>query len=146
MRILLVEDDSSTAKSIELMLKSDLNRGFVWRLAEKGGIIPPFTLEIVLVDGMYYYVHSVADRDEKTGSMKVRIWDTGRMSDTDIERCRTAVDALEDLSALADPAGIHSRLQTGVLRIDMDQVAYCVEWHHPLWSSEESRRPGYKLH
>ena len=128
------------------MLKSDLNRGFIWRLGDKGGIVPPFTLEIVLVDGMYYYVHSVAERDEKTGSMKVRIWDTGRMSDSDVEECRDSAWKLEDPSALADPSRIHSKLKLGVLRIDMDQVAYCVEWHHPLWSSEERSRTGYKLH
>ncbi len=119
---------------------------FLRNLGANRGIIPPFALELVLVDGMYYYVHSVEEAAEDSVSLSVRIWDTRRLDEGNLDLLRQKVSELDDPSRLADPKSIHPALDWGILRIDIDQISYCIEWHHNLWPVEGKRSMHSRLH
>ena len=130
------------------MIKKDRDPlyAFLRSLGARRGIIPPFALELVLTDGMYYYVHSIGEAAEDSISLSIRIWDTRRFDDKELDRLRKKVAGLDEPSSLASPKSIHPELDWGVLRIDIDQISYCVEWHHPLWPSGGGKSTGTRLH
>ena len=119
---------------------------FLRSLSARSGVIPPFALEIVLVDGMYYYVHSIEEAIEDSVSISVRIWDTRRLNEGELDRLRQETAKLDDPSRLADPKSLHPDLDWGVLRIDIDQISYSVEWHHRLWPVEDEKSMHTRLH
>jgi hypothetical protein len=119
---------------------------FLQNLSGRGGVIPPFALELVLVDGMFYYVHSVEEASEDSISIAVRIWDVRRINDEELDALRGKVASMDDPARLADPKTLHPSLDWGVLRIDIDQISYCVEWHHPLWPVEGRKPLRSRLH
>jgi hypothetical protein len=119
---------------------------FLRSLSSRRGIIPPFALELVLVDGMYYYVHSVDEASDDSVSISIRIWDTRHIDERDMEELRLRVAGLEDQSMLADPRSLHRDLDWGILRIDIDQISYCVEWHHKLWPVDAESTGRTRLH
>jgi hypothetical protein len=119
---------------------------FLRSISARSGVIPPFALELVLVDGMYYYVHSIEDAVEDSISISVRIWDTRRLDEGDLAQLRQKTAELDDPSRLVDPKSLHPDLDWGVLRIDIDQISYCVEWHHMLWPVEGKRSMHSRLH
>ena len=119
---------------------------FLRSLGARRGVIPPFALELVLVDGMYYYVHSVEEVGEDAVSIAIRIWDTRSLDDEELGRLRKEVAGLDDPARLADPKSLHPSLDWGVLRIDLDQISYCIEWHHRLWPVEGRKSLHTRLH
>lgn len=119
---------------------------FLRSLGVRRGIIPPFALELVLVDDMYYYVHSVEEAEEDSVSIAIRIWDTRNLDDDELGSLRWVIAELGDSSRLADPGSLHPHLDWGVLRIDIDQISYCIEWHHPLWPVEGGKSVHSRLH
>jgi len=119
---------------------------FIKLLGKRRGVIPPFTLELSLVDGNYFYVHSVQEAAEDSVSIAVRVWDTRHFDDDELERLQTDVAVLDDPAVLADPKNLHPNLDWAVLRVDLDQIAYCIDWHHPLWSGDETKSPRQRLH
>jgi len=125
---------------------SDPLHAFLRSLGTRSGVIPPFALELVLVDGMYYYVHSIEEAIEDSVSISVRIWDTRRLDEGELDRLRQETAELDDPSRLADPKSLHQNLDWGILRIDIDQISYCVEWHHRLWPVEGKQSMHSRLH
>lgn len=119
---------------------------FLRSLGARSGVIPPFALELVLVDGMYYYVHSIEEAIEDSVSISVRIWDTRHLDEGELDRLKEETAELDDPSRLADPKSLHPDLDWGVLRIDIDQISYCVEWHHRLWPVEGKQSMHSRLH
>ncbi len=119
---------------------------FLRSLGGRSGVIPPFALELVLVDGMYYYVHSIEEAIEDSVSISVRIWDTRHLDEGELDRLKEETAELDDPSRLADPKSLHPDLDWGVLRIDIDQISYCVEWHHRLWPVEGTQSMHSRLH
>lgn len=119
---------------------------FLRSLGARSGVIPPFALELVLVDGMYYYVHSIEEAIEDSVSISVRIWDTRHLDEVELDRLKEETAELDDPSRLADPKSLHPDLDWGVLRIDIDQISYCVEWHHRLWPVEGKQSMHSRLH
>ncbi len=119
---------------------------FLRSLGTRRGVIPPFALELALVDGMYYYVHSVEETGEDSVSIAIRVWDTRSLDDEEMGRLRKEVAGLDDLARLADPKSLHPSLGWGVLRIDLDQISYCIEWHHRLWPVEGRKSLHTRLH
>lgn len=130
------------------MIKKDRDplHAFLRNLSTRSGAIPPFALELVLLDGMYYYVHSVEAAADDSVSISIRIWDTRRLDEGDLEKLKKEVAGLDDPSRLADPKSLHPDLDWGVLRIDVDQISYCVEWHHTLWPVEGKQSMHSRLH
>ncbi len=130
------------------MIKKDRDplHAFLRGLGARRGAIPPFALELVLTDGMYYYVHSIEEAVEDSISISVRIWDTRRFDERELNELRKKVAKLDEPSSLAAPKSIHPALDWGVLRIDIDQISYCVEWHHTLWPVEDGKTPRTRLH
>jgi hypothetical protein len=109
------------------------------------GIIPPFALEIVLRDRSHFFVHSVSLRDEITRSLIARIWDFRACSDEDIEQIKASLNNLRNRSDLEDIHKIHSRLDWANLRLDLDEIAYCIEWHDRLWPEAEKPAIGFPV-
>lgn len=119
---------------------------FLRSLSARSGAIPPFALELVLVDGMFYYIHSIEEATEDSVSLSIRIWDTRRIADVELDRLREEIAHLDEPSRLADPKSLHPALDWGVLRIDIDQISYCVEYHHKLWPVEGKQSMHSRLH
>jgi len=122
----------------------EYGRGLIWTLAKMRGIIPPFVLEVILIDGSHYYVHSVPIRDEETKSLVVRIWDLRAMTADDIADLKASLSKLRSRDELSDERKIHSRLDWGNLRIELKQIAYCIEWHDRLWPEAEKLELGFR--
>jgi hypothetical protein len=119
---------------------------FLKLLGRRRGVIPPFTLELSLVDGNWFYLHSVQEAAEDSVSISLRVWDTRALDDEELDRLHADTASIDDLTLLSDPKNLHPHLDWAVLRVDLDQIAYCVEWHHPLWSSDESKQSRQRLH
>ena len=119
---------------------------FLVSLGARRGVIPPFALELVLIDGMYYYIHSVEEAGEDSVSIAIRIWDTRNIDDEELGRLRKKVAGLDDPARLADPKSLHPSLDWGVLRIDFDHISYCIEWHHRLWPVSGKKAMHNRLH
>jgi hypothetical protein len=130
------------------LIKKDKDplHAFLRSLGERGGVIPPFAMELILVDGMFYYVHSVERAPEDSVSISIRIWDTRNLDDKELGRLRKTVSGLSDASSLADPTSLHPALDWGTLRVDMDRISYCVEWHHALWPVDRKKATRSRLH
>jgi hypothetical protein len=119
---------------------------FIKLLGRRRGVIPPFTLELSLVDGNWFYVHSVQEASEDSVSIALRVWDTRALDDEELDRLQADTASIDDLTLLSDPKNLHPHLDWAVLRVDLDQIAYCVEWHHPLWSGDEPKQSRQRLH
>jgi hypothetical protein len=134
--------------ALEDMIKKNRDplHAFLRSLSSRSGAIPPFALELVLVDGMVYYVHSVENSSEESVSVSIKVWDTRNLDDRELDRLKEAVNDLEEASMLSDPRSLHPGLDWGVLRIDIDQISYCVEWHHKLWPVEGKKSTLSRLH
>ena len=130
------------------MIKKDRDplHAFLRNLGSRPGIIPPFALELVLIDGMFYYVHSIEETPEDSLSISVRVWDTRHLDDNELAALRGKVADLEDPSRLSDPKQLHPGLDWGTLRIDIDQISYCVEWRHRLWPTEGKISTTSRIH
>jgi hypothetical protein len=126
--------------------EKDPLHAFLRSLGERGGVIPPFAMELVLIDGMFYYVHSVERAAGDSLSISIRIWDTRQFDDKELARLRKAVAGLSDPAKLADPKRLHPALDWGTLRVDLDRISYCVEWHHALWPVDRKKATHSRLH
>jgi hypothetical protein len=118
-------------------------RQFISYLSKVKGIIPPFVLELVIRDGARYFIHSVIDRDEKSKSAVIRIWDFRAMTEKDIEELKVILSELHDRSKLADERKVHPKLDWANLRIALDDIMYCIEWHDRSWPEEEREKMGF---
>ncbi len=101
-----------------------------------GVTVPPLCVEVFLKDGNRYYLHSVGIINEENGSLVLRIWDFRAFSPEDIEELKVR---LNDIQSLDNETAIHPKLDWTNLRLHLNDIAYCVEWHDRLWP--EAKRP-----
>ena len=124
------------------MIKSSVGGDSVrdWLLSIDG-VVPPFCVELFLKNGVKYYLHSVTLKDEK--SAVVRIWDLRAFSEGDSETLKSDLNKIRDRSELSDARKVHPKLDWANLRIYLDGIDYCVEWHDRLWPMEKRPQMGY---
>jgi len=106
------------------------------------GVIPPFCVELAMVDGSGFYLHSIPEKDELTQSIVLRIWDLRNFSENEVLEMKENIQSCsrEDLD---DPKKIHPKLDLADVHAHMQDIRYVVEWNGKLWRREE--RPHYGL-
>ena len=102
----------------------------------RGGIIPPFCVEVVLKDGARYSLHSVLECDEETRTLCFRIWDLRALSEADVAALKQTLNSIRDREKLAPAEKVHPKLDWANVRAHYDDVSYCIEWHDRIWPTE----------
>ena len=108
----------------------------------RGGLIPPFCVEIVLRDGARYNLHSIVSFDDETRTMCARIWDFRAFRPGEIMELKQKLNQLSERSKLAPAEAVHPKLDWANLRVHYDDISYCVEWHDRVWPDDEVSRIG----
>ncbi len=106
-------------------------------------LVPPFCVEVVLKDRHRFYLHSVASKDVETKSLVLRIWDLRAFSDNDLDDLRTNLNSINSRKELNDEQKIHPKLDWANLRLNIKDIAYCVEWHDRIWPEDERPKIGF---
>ena len=120
----------------------------------KGGIIPPFCVELALKDGRHYDLHSILEFDDETETMCARIWDLRAFHPEEIEELKRKLNNVRDRKTLAPAEAVHPKLDWANVRLHYGDIAYCIEWHDRVWPVEgntqedngSSRQNSTKLH
>ena len=114
-------------------ISCDICTQWFWELGETP--IPPLCLEIVLRDSSRYFMQSVILKDEESKSMVVRIWDMRAFTEVDVEELKQKMN--DRIITGKKPADVeHPKLDVANLRMHLDDLWYCVEWHNRFWPEE----------
>lgn len=113
---------------------------WIWQLGKLPGIIPPFCVEVNLMDGNSFYIHSVQQQDEETKSLILRIWDFRSFTPDDIEALKTNLALVENRGNLEDPHNLHPKLDWADVRLHLQNINYAVEWNDRLLPREERKK------
>ncbi|MBW8012155.1 MAG: hypothetical protein FVQ83_13120 [Chloroflexi bacterium] len=117
---------------------------WIWQMGKAEGVVPPFCVEVTLNDGNSYYLHSVPDRDEKTLSLVLRIWDFRTITPETMEEIKQNLNKLRSRGELQDNLDkIHPSLDWADIRLNLQNINYVIEWNDRLWPREE--RPQFGL-
>lgn len=103
-------------------------------------VLPPFYLELILRDGRSYSVHSLLHYDESSSTITLRIWDPWGMNGEDVEELLEGLDEIVTRHELEPPEALPPHLNWGLLRIDPDDIWYCIEWHDRTCPAEEPKK------
>ncbi len=107
-------------------------------------IIPPFCVELVLRDGNHYFLHSISGKDEETQSMVMRIWDLRALTHEDIDETKLNLNKINSRKELSDKDKIHPKIDWANLRIHVNDILHCIEWHDRLWPEEQRPKIGFQ--
>lgn len=124
----------------EASTRIDYVADWVWGISEDE-TIPPFCVELILREGGHYWLHSIAAKNEESKTLGLRIWDLRALTEHDLEDLKAKLNTLSDRSELRSE--IHPKLDYGNLRIHLDDVWCCVEWHDRLWPDEGRPEVGF---
>lgn len=114
---------------------------WIWQIRD---IVPPFCVEIVLSDGSRYFLRSVSGKDDQTKSLVIRIWDFRAFSIQEIEDLKKRINQIKSRSELSNEQEIHPKLDWANLHLkNINQIAYCVEWHDRIWPEENRPKIGF---
>ncbi|MFH1824836.1 MAG: hypothetical protein ABH873_06385 [Candidatus Firestonebacteria bacterium] len=120
----------------------DYKNDWIWNLDKTPYSIPPFCLEIVLQDRSRYFVQCLIQKDEETKSMVFSIWDLRDFSNNDIETLRKNLNNI-DISENSSYEKMHPKLDRANLRVHLDDICYCIEWHIKFWKIETREIKGF---
>ena len=74
--------------------------------------------------------------------MVVRIWDMRAFNEDDIEKLKQNMNDL--ILVGKKPCDVtHPKLDVGNLRIRLDDLWYCIEWHNRFWPKEFKGKVGF---
>lgn len=110
---------------------------WLWKIK---GVVPPFCVEIILSDGTRYYLYSVLDHDEDTGTGVLRIYDLRALTEGEQEGLKQRLNNIKDRSELIDPEQLHPKLDWANVYLRSGDIIRCVEWHDRLWPENQ---PGF---
>lgn len=109
-------------------------KGLLWLLSEMTGPpLPPYLLEVVMVNGHRYCVHSGNSRDEKRNSLVLNVYDFRAIDQSSETIIKEKLDE-DTWGEVSKPEDLHPLLKTGRLRCDLDEISYCVEWLSRWWT------------
>lgn len=119
----------------------DFAAGWILRIS---GIVPPFCVEVVLSDTRCFYLHSVCSYDKETNTAVLRVWDMRVIDNNDVENLKAKLNQMTSRDEYGtEGKTLHPKLDWANLRCNIDQIAYCVEWHDRLWPEEERPKMGF---
>jgi hypothetical protein len=113
------------------------------KLMCKGGLIPPFCVEIVLRDSTRYFLHSIVAFEDDTRTMCARIWDLRALRPKEVDELKQRLNKLRDRAKLSPAEKVHPKLDWANLHLHYDDVTYCVEWHDRLWPEDDRPKFGF---
>ncbi|MEK6221260.1 MAG: hypothetical protein N2D54_03335 [Chloroflexota bacterium] len=116
---------------------------WIWQLADMQGVIPPFCVELTLIDGTRVFLHSVPEKNDKTESLILRFWDFRALDEEDIQELKTNLSDSCTMKDQENPKDIHPGLDWADLRLHIQNISYAIEWNDSLWPREE--RPQFGL-
>ncbi len=111
--------------------------GWIWQMGTMQGVIPPFCVEVNLMDGTTYFLHSVPEQDNESKSLVMRVWDFRSFSQEDIEELKSRLNTLENRAQLQDLRAVHPKLDYADVRLHLQNINYAVEWNDRLLPREE---------
>lgn len=110
----------------------------IWQLFDKfSGTLPPYLLEIVMVDGRSFFIHALESRDEKSKSMILVVFDLSLIDPEEEYELKTRLDQTGHWSDSSSVNDLHTLLKLGRLHCSLDEIAYCVEWLGRRWRLED---------
>jgi hypothetical protein len=105
------------------------------------GIVPPLTFELVLRDKRSFFLHSVTQSGEGS-TLALRVWDLRDLDDADFGQLKENLDRRGG-QPIGNPQDLHPKLGLGILRLNIHDLAYHVEWHPRWWPlPEDGSRPA----
>jgi len=111
-------------------------RGLIWSLFDMTNMpLPPYLLEIVLRDGRSFYIHSPKGRDEETKDMVLNVYDFRAIGPEEDLIIRKKLDD-SNWTDFQNVYKLHPLLEYGRLRLNLDDILYCVEWMKRRWFYE----------
>ena len=110
---------------------------YEWMKRIKGDIVPPFCVELFLINNHSYFINGVTYWEDNDPIAVVRIWDLRIMTDDDIVKLKEAMNNARDRREYEKPDNIHKKLDWANLRVSKDYIAYVIEWHDRLWPGSE---------
>jgi len=111
---------------------------YEWMKRIKGDIVPPFCVELFLINNHSYFINGVTYWEDDDPIAVVRIWDLRIMTDDDIVKLKEAMNNARDRREYEKPDNIHKKLDWANLRVSKDYyIAYVIEWHDRLWPGSE---------
>ncbi len=110
---------------------------YEWMKRIKGDIVPPFCVELFLINNHSYFINGVTYWEDDDPIAVVRIWDLRIMTDNDIVKLKEAMNNARDRREYDKPDNIHKKLDWANLRFSKDYIAYVIEWHDRLWPGSE---------
>lgn len=113
---------------------------WIWQIND---IVPPFCVEIVLKDNSRYFLHSISGKEDETQSLVIRIWDLRAFTLRDIDELKEKLNQIKSRSDLNNEQMIHPKLDWANLRLNINQIAYCIEWHDRLWPDDNRPKIGF---
>lgn len=125
-----------------MAITSDLVKSWLYQLTDE--ILPPFCAQIILHGGLSFYIHSVIMTSKDSESMLLRIWDTREMSENDVEKLKHNLNKIPNRKFLQNIVSLHPKLDWANMRVDLREVAACVEWHDRLWPETKRPRDSFK--
>jgi hypothetical protein len=127
------------------MMIDDIKTDFIygWLKIIGDSIIPPYCVEIILFDNSNHYLHSVNMVNSANDSAVLRIWDLRAFNETDIEELKKNLNEIKDRNELAQEQKIHPKLDWANLRVNLNDVKYCIEWHDRLWPEDQRPKMGF---
>lgn len=116
---------------------------WIWQMGELQGIIPPFCVEITLVDGSRHYLHSIPSRNMQTLSLVLRVWDLRAFRKEELLELRAKLDGHCTKEDLGDPHTLHPKLDWADIRLHLQNINYAIEWNDTVWPREERPQFGF---
>lgn len=116
---------------------------WIWQLSDMKGIIPPFCIELSLMDGSRYYLHSVPVRDPKTLSLVLRVWDFRAFSSDEIEQFKQKLNISCSRDEDYTEKDYHPKLDYADLRLHLQNINYAIEWNDKVWPREQRPKMGF---
>jgi hypothetical protein len=116
----------------------NLAKELIWQLFDKlSGTLPPYLLEIVMVDGRSFFIHALESRDEKSKSMILVVFDLSLIDPEEEYELKTRLDQTGHWSDSSSVDDLHTLLKLGRLHCSLDEIVYCVEWLGRRWRLED---------
>jgi len=108
-----------------------------WMKLIKKSIVPPFCVEIFLINNHSYFLNCVAYWEDDDPIAVLRIWDLREMAEHDINTLKQTMNNVRDRKEYGKPDNIHKKLDWANLRVSKDYIAYVIERHDRLWPGGE---------
>lgn len=87
------------------------------------GLFPLFCVEVYLMDGTSFHLHSILQREDTNNSLIMRVWDFRAFTPEDIEELKENLYSVAIRKDLDNPQEIHPKLDWGDVRLHLRKLS-----------------------